>query len=206
MYNRVGRQNEVVNNMCRITKNLEWRAIWNNIKSWGISAWNRGKSWFSTTRIIPAALYPIILVGVAVYFIKYFLFLHGGEQVDSPLTLAAIAVALGGFILLGAFYIERPRGQKVLNRRLVSADELKRIAKFFLGSAISFVISFLMLGTLAVMPTSPPSSGSFTQAVETACLTVGEWLVVIVSAVAIGAAMYTFSIALVSLLNIIRKM
>jgi len=167
------------------------------MKSQATSVWNRVKSWFNTARIIPIALYPIIVLGVAVYFLKYFVSFHGGEPVESPLTFATLSVAMGGFILLGAFYKEGHPEQskselpKMPNR--ISANELKRIAKLFLGSALSFVIIFLMFETLSMLPNSSPNGQCFTQVAEQVCMTIGDCLIGMVAAVAMGSAMYMTS-------------
>ena len=192
--------------MCkRIIKQIKGKGIWSHIRYWFPNAWSSIESWISRTRLIPGILYPLILAGVALYFLRYFSSLKNGESVESPLTLAMVAVTLGGFILLGAFYKERserqdePQVQKAVSNEPLSGKELKRVAKLFLGAAICFVVTFLMVPALG-MPKSP--GGQFTNVLTQ----VGTCLIMIVAAVAIGGALIAFTMAIVSLANIIRKM
>lgn len=192
--------------MCkRIIKQINGKGIWNHIRYRFSNACSGIKSWISRTRLIPGILGPLILAGVAAYFLRYFSSLKDGESVESPLTLAMVAVTLGGFVLLGAFYKERserqdePQVQNAVSNEPVSGKELKRAAKFFLGAAICFVVTFLMVPALG-MAKSP--GGQFANVLTR----VGDYLIMIVAAVAIGGALITFTIGIVSLANIIRKM
>jgi hypothetical protein len=59
--------------------------------------------WSTLEGILFGFLYPVVVAGIFVYFIRYISSLVNHEPAQSPLELAAVAAALGGLILLGAF-------------------------------------------------------------------------------------------------------
>lgn len=126
-------------------------------------------------------LYVLIVVGLFAYFVHYIDSLVHNRPVESPLQLALVSTALGGFILLGAFYGDTPQ------QRL----RLKKIAKLFLGAAIAFTVSYLLILVLHGM--NPPSLGPI------------EWFLVVVTSIALGVAAFLFAAAVVYLLNLLLR-
>lgn len=133
-------------------------------------------------------LYVLIAVGVLAYFITYIKSLVTHESVASPLNLAGIAATIGGLILVGAFYKEKGG----TNEELALGGELRRIAKFFLGAAVSLTIAFLLFEAVRLM--NSPS------------LTWSDWLLIYVDAIAIAVAGGTLSFALARLARVIPRL
>ena len=127
-------------------------------------------------------LYMLIVVGILVYVIRYIDSLVHDKPVDSPLQLALVASALGGFILLGAFYGQTPAVR----------IHLKRIAKSFLAAAISFIMVYLLLNIVHLMKS--PTLSWIDQAI------------VYAAAFFITSASVSFALALVWLTRILRKL
>lgn len=133
------------------------------------------------------SLFIILLVSaMLVYFYRYISSLVQLQLTDSPLTLSAISIALGGFILLGAFYQDKSLAEEARNK------ELKKIAKLFLGAGVSFVITFLLL--------------NWVHEIKSQQLTLLEWAVVYSTAFVMAAAGVCLSGGLVLLVRYIWRL
>lgn len=137
--------------------------------------------WSTLESVLFVVLYPVVAAGIIVYFVRYMGSLVTREPAHSPLELATIAAALGGLILLGAFYREnKPLG-----------PELKKIAKLFLGAAVSLTVLFFLFEMVASMQST---------------LGLGEWLVIVVTWAAMLVAGLSLGLALVLLIGVIRQL
>ncbi len=146
------------------------------------------------TQLFAVTLYALIVVGVVAYVYRYIGALVKGNPVDSPLQLASIAAALGMFILIGAFYREKSvEGQKPLeNGKLPLHSRLRRAAKLFLAAAASFTIVFLLLEAVV--------------GVGDAELEFAHWILIGFTSLSIVIAGISFSMALASLVTVIRHL
>lgn len=152
-----------------ISRNPRLRRIWAEIES-------------TLVPIFLAVLYSLVAVGIVAYFLRYISALVTREPTPSPLQLATVAAALGGLILIGAFYKEKSPIE----------PELKRIAKLFLGAAVSFIIVFLLLQAVSMIKS--PTLGW------------AEWLLVVMTGISITAAGITLCLALIFLIRVIRHL
>ncbi len=105
--------------------------------------------------LLMAILYPVVAAGIVIYFVHYMGSLITHEPAQSPLELAGVAAALGGFILLSAFFKEG----------VPLEAELRRIAKLFLGVVVSLTVLFFVFEMATTMKS--PTLG------------LGEWSVII---------------------------
>lgn len=136
---------------------------------------------------IPSAILGVIVflfsfVGVVAYFLKYMPSLRSLDASKaippSPIELAGISATIGGLILIGAFYKESKDGEDTGQGSL-----LKLTAKLFLGAAISFVIMFLSLEYLSILPAEEK-------------LSFMNWVAVIVVDISMAIGGFTLSIGL----------
>jgi len=141
------------------------------------------KSVKSSVRILSfTILYLLVFFGVFAYFVRYINSLASKEAATSPLQLATIAAALGGLILVGAFY----------NKEAPLERELRNAAKLLLGAAVSFTVTFLLL--------------EYVSLIKSPTLNFGEWLVVIAAGFAIVTGGITLCLGLVYIIELIRKL
>ena len=132
------------------------------------------------------ALYVLIVVGILAYLIKYIDALVHNKPVESPLQLALAATALGGFILIVAFYEREGDYEQKLKK------ELKRVAKFFLAAAVSFIIAYLLL--FVIQSLNSPTLGPL------------DWFLGVFTAASMVSAAIFFAQALVELISILRNL
>jgi len=131
------------------------------------------------------------LFGTIAWFINYIASLAdltGRQQATSPIELAAVTAALGGLILVGAFY--RGKNERVTPEEREHTKDLKLIGKLIVLSSACFIIAFFLIEYVRVI-TSPTLSPI-------------EWFYVIVTDVVAAIAGLTISIALSLLVTIIR--
>lgn len=145
------------------------------------------RTWESTLYyIISAILYPTLGIGTLAYFILYIKSLVTQVPVASPLDLAGVAGAIGGLILVGAFYKEKGSSQE----ELAIGKKLKRIAKYFLEAAVSFTIAFLLLQAVSL--------------INSETLSWGEWILVYLTSISMAVAGVALCLALTFLIRVIR--
>ena len=142
------------------------------------TTWEKIEQYGST--ILMYVVYGFAAIGGLLYFIKYIQSFTSKEPIESPLALAAVATALGGFILLGAFY----KGENEDSSSI--AKRLRSLAKLFLGSSVLFVLAFLFLYLVASTKTND--------------INIVQWIVIVLTNTIflIGILLLSFGLALLA--------
>lgn len=161
----------------------------------------------ATTFALVAAIlvvFLLILLGTLLYLLKFVPFVYDAKEVPASFELAAIATALGGFILVSAYYRERADTKEredkagfveamfslVCDGEPISNYQLRIIATFFLGAAVSFTVFLMLLhvvGSFFTVLGSSEISGT------------GEWFVLGLTMATLGLACASFALALACL-------
>jgi len=131
------------------------------------------------------------LFGTIAWFINYIASLANvanHQQAISPIELAAVTAALGGLILIGAFY--RGKNERTTPEEREHTGDLKLVGKLIVASSACFIIAFFLIEYVRII-TSPTLSPI-------------EWFYVIVTDVAAATACVTVSVALSILVTIVR--
>lgn len=131
------------------------------------------------------------LFGTVAWFVNYIASLAdlaNRQPVTSPITLAAVTAALGGLILVGAFY--RGKNERATDEERKHTEDLKLIGKLIVLSSACFIITFFLIEYVRLI-TSPTLS----------CL---EQFYVIITDIAAAVAVLSVSVALSLLVTIVR--
>jgi len=131
------------------------------------------------------------LVGTIAWFIHYIVSLANvanHQQATSPIELAAVTAALGGLILVGAFY--RGKNEHATPKEKEHTGDLKLVGRLIVVSSACFIIAFFLIEYVRTI-TSPTLSSI-------------QWLYVIGTDVAALIACLTVSVALSILVTIVR--
>jgi hypothetical protein len=131
------------------------------------------------------------LFGTVAWFVSYIASLADVETqhpATSPLTLAAVTAALGGLILVGAFYRGKNEGATDVEKE--HTKDLKVVGKLIVLSSACFIITFFLIEYVRLI-TSPTLSGL-------------EQFYVIITDIAAGVAGLSISVALSMLVTILR--
>jgi len=131
------------------------------------------------------------LFGTYTWFINYIVSLANvtnRQQTASPIELAAVTAALGGLILVGAFY--RGKNERATPAEREHTKDLKLVGKLIIASSACFIIAFFLIEYVRII-TSPTLSPL-------------EWSYVIVTDVVAAIACIAVSVALSLLVTIVR--
>ena len=128
------------------------------------------------------------LLGTVAYIAHYVASLANREQVTSPIDLAGVTAALGGLILIGAFY--KGKDWFATREEKERTKDLKLIGKLVLLSSACFIIAFFLIEYVRLI-TSPTLSPL-------------DWFFVITADMAIVIAGVSISIALSLLVTLTR--
>jgi hypothetical protein len=108
-------------------------------------------------------------------------------QTTSPIEVAGVTATLGGLILVGAFYRDKDGSMDNKQRKL--NDTLKLAGKLLLVSSVCFIILYFLL--------------EFVRTIDQTN-SIGEWIFVISTDVAVFVGGFALSFALSTLVTIIR--
>jgi hypothetical protein len=131
------------------------------------------------------------LFGTIAWFINYIASLANvanRQLATSPIELAAVTAALGGLILVGAFY--RGKNERATPEEREHTEDLKLVGKLIVASSSCFIITFFLIEYVRII-TSPTLSPI-------------ELFYVIVTDVAAAIAVLSISVALSLLVTIVR--
>jgi hypothetical protein len=130
------------------------------------------------------------LAGTIAWFVHYIATLANTPnqvQAISPIELAGVTAALGGLVLIGAFYKEKD--EHADNEKKERTKSLKRVGKLALFSSACFMVTYFLLEYVRIVtgPLSPL-----------------DWFFVVITDFAAIFAGLSLSVALSLLVTIVR--